>query len=100
MGGHDHSLRGTRRSRLTRASVLLATLALTATDALMLGPAAHAASPPVARDDVARTDSGASINVFVATNDFDPDGDAFSVVAATTPLHGTVVNGSNYIGYT
>src|SRR3954468_549071 len=100
MGGHDHSLRSTRRSRLTRTSVLLATLALTVTDAVVLAPAAHADSPPVARDDVARTDSGAGVNVYVTTNDFDPDGDSFGVAEIAIPAHGTVGNGGNSIFYT
>src|SRR6187399_2930650 len=100
MGGHDHSLRGTRRPLLSRTSILLAALALTATDAVALGSVAHAASPPVARDDVARTDAGATVSVFVTDNDYDPDGDQFSVVDVTTPPHGTVGFGGNFFNYT
>ncbi|MEO8266214.1 MAG: hypothetical protein ABI706_11995, partial [Ilumatobacteraceae bacterium] len=38
---------------------------------------ASAASPPVARDDVARTDTATQVFVAVTGNDFDPDGDGF-----------------------
>ena len=66
----------------------------------MFGLPAHAASPPVARDDVARTDTGALVSLFVIDNDFDPDGDPFSVVEAATPAHGSVAFGGNFVNYT
>ena len=59
-----------------------------------------AAAPPVARDDVARTNSDASVSSFVIGNDFDPDGDSFSIVAVATPPNGTVSNGGSSIVYT
>jgi Bacterial Ig domain len=60
---------------------------------------ASAASPPVARDDVARTNFNTAVNVAVVGNDFDPDGDGFSVVSASTPAHGTVQVFSNSVTY-
>ncbi len=56
--------------------------------------------PPVARDDVARTNIDASVNRFVIGNDFDPDGDSFSIVRILTPPHGTVTNFGSAIIYT
>ena len=44
--------------------------------------------PPVAVPDTAST-TGEAINVFTTGNDFDPDGDAFSVVNIVNPAHGT-----------
>ncbi|HEX3088165.1 MAG TPA: Ig-like domain-containing protein, partial [Ilumatobacteraceae bacterium] len=61
---------------------------------------ATAAGPPVARDDVARTDNGESVSVFVVGNDFDPDGDSFIVVSASSPANGSVVVFSNSVEYT
>ena len=50
---------------------------------------------------MARTDTGRlTVTVFVTTNDFDPDGDPFSVVAAATPAHGSVEHGGNFVNYT
>ena len=46
--------------------------------------------PPVARDDVARTNTAPTVSVVTTGNDFDPDGDGFSVVSINTPAHGTV----------
>src|SRR5262245_36122358 len=99
MGGHDHGTWRVGRARV-RASILLATLALTAADAVVLGPAVHAASPPVTGDDVARTDSGVGLTIVVIDNDYDPDGDSFAVVAVATPPHGTVEAFSNAFNYT
>ena len=45
--------------------------------------------PPVARDDVARTNAASLVQVRVVGNDFDPDGDSFSVIEVVTPAHGT-----------
>ena len=59
-----------------------------------------AASPPVARDDVARTDAATTVNSLVVGNDFDPDGDGFSVISIVTPAHGTVANFGSSINYT
>ena len=50
--------------------------------------------PPVARDDVARVDAGGLVDSFVVGNDFDPDGDSFSIVKILTPAHGTVASTS------
>src|SRR6185295_18818441 len=61
---------------------------------------ASAASPPVARDDVARTDAATAVNVFTTGNDFDPDGDAVGVVTVATPAHGIAVNFGSGFGYT
>ncbi len=46
--------------------------------------------PPVARPDRATTTSGVPTTLSVLGNDTDPDGDALTVVAASTPGHGTV----------
>ena len=78
----------------------MSTLTLASTGALVFASPALAASPPVARDDVARTDSGATVSVFVTTNDFDPDGDPFGVVEVATPAHGSVEIGGNFFNYT
>ena len=45
-------------------------------------------NPPIAFDDLATTTDDTSISVFVLDNDFDPDGDALSVVgfAQTTAV--------------
>ncbi len=60
---------------------------------------ASAASPPVARADVARTDAGEPVSVGATSNDFDPDGELFGIASVATPAHGTVTNfgsGFNY----
>ena len=55
---------------------------------------------PVARRDVARTNPGAQVCVFVTGNDSDPDGDSFGVVGVDTPAHGSAYFGSSYMYYT
>ena len=63
---------------------------------------ALAASPPVTRRDVARTNLNTAVAVNVTANDFDPDGSAVSLQNVTTPPNGTVsfsVGGSS-ITYT
>ena len=101
MGGSDHNIRNPRRlSRARCTALVMSTLTLASTGALVFASPALAASPPVAGDDVARTDSGVTVTVFVTTNDFDPDGDPFSVVAAATPAHGSVEHGGNFVNYT
>ena len=78
------------------AAVTLAPSIVIAVDATT----ATASSPPVARADVARTNAGTGVTVFVTSNDFDPDFDSFDVVAVETPAHGSVTFGSSYISYT
>ncbi|HEY0334824.1 MAG TPA: Ig-like domain-containing protein [Stenotrophomonas sp.] len=46
---------------------------------------------PVANDDIAIVDQGASVMVAVRTNDSDADGDALTVVAVTQGANGSVV---------
>ena len=48
--------------------------------------------PPVARDDVVRTDLNAAVQVTPLGNDFDPDDDEFSIVSMLQPAHGTVTS--------
>ncbi|HEY5424385.1 MAG TPA: Ig-like domain-containing protein, partial [Ilumatobacteraceae bacterium] len=80
---------------------LLAILGLAPAIALTLpSTPASAASAPVARADVARTDSGTAVDIFTSTNDFDPDGDDFSVSSIVTPAHGTVSGFGNGFNYT
>ena len=40
------------------------------------------------------------MSVFATPNDFDPDGDSFSVVSVATPAHGTVANVCTPFNYT
>ena len=72
------------RGRIGLATVA-ALIAITATTM----PTVEAASAPVARGDVARTNAGAFVQVRVVDNDFDPDGDSFSVIEVATPANGT-----------
>src|SRR3954452_9521030 len=80
------------RKAWTRAMAVLAVVGLAPVAALTLPstPTASAASPPVARADVARTDSGQLVSIFTNGNDFDPDGDSFFVSSIITPPHGTI----------
>lgn len=56
---------------------------------------------PLAADDVASTATGTPVTVNVLANDSDADHDAFTVLAATTPRHGTTrVNADGTITYT
>src|SRR5450432_4024944 len=96
------SHRFSRTARVWRwAMGFLATAALLPFIAVTLPntPTASAASPPVARDDVARTDAGTSVNPDVTGNDFDPDGDAFHVVSVATPAHGQATAFSTFVHY-
>ncbi len=52
-------------------------------------------NPPIARDDEAKTPKGKAIEIFVLSNDSDPDGDSLSVVSIDPPEHGTAVNNPN-----
>ena len=47
-------------------------------------------TPPVARDDAAATGGGIAVDLPVAANDDDADGDALRLLAVTTPGHGSV----------
>ena len=58
-------------------------------------------NPPIARDDEAKTPKGKAIEIFVLSNDSDPDGDSLSVVSIDPPEHGSAVNNpNNSITYT
>lgn len=46
-------------------------------------------TPPVAKNDNAATQQGASVVIAVLANDSDPDGDSLSVVSVGSPAHGT-----------
>ncbi|MBT8143360.1 MAG: tandem-95 repeat protein, partial [Gammaproteobacteria bacterium] len=58
-------------------------------------------NPPIARDDNAKTPRGKSIDIFVLSNDSDPDGDALTVISIDPPENGSAVNNpNNSITYT
>ncbi len=54
--------------------------------------AAAAGNAPVAGRDVERTNKGVQVYVNAKANDFDPDGDAFSIISVATPAHGTITS--------
>jgi len=57
-------------------------------------------NPPSAVDDSAQTDEDVPVDVFVLSNDTDPDGDPLTVSAVTQGSHGSVVNHDSYVTYT
>ncbi len=57
-------------------------------------------TPPLVRDDSASTMSGQSVAVDVLANDSDPDDDTLSVIAVTTPSHGSVFLAGDVVTYT
>jgi hypothetical protein len=72
----------------------------TATVNITVNPAPGNNAPQAADDNVA-TDEDTQIVINVLTNDGDPDGDPLTVVATTSPTHGTIViGGDNSITYT
>ena len=58
-------------------------------------------NPPIAQDDFAETTQDIPVSVFVLDNDFDPEGDALSIVgfAQTTGLGGSVSQSGNTLVY-
>ncbi|QQS29845.1 MAG: DUF11 domain-containing protein [Sphingobacteriales bacterium] len=56
--------------------------------------------PPVAVDDEADVENGSSVTIPVLVNDYDPDGDAFSITTHTPPANGTVSLVGNQFIYT
>ncbi len=52
-------------------------------------------NPPIARDDKAKTPRGKAIDIFVLSNDSDPDGDGLTVVSIDPPENGSAVNNPN-----
>jgi hypothetical protein len=57
--------------------------------------------PPLANDDSATTQAGASVTINVLANDTDPDNNPLTVASRTFPDHGTnVINGDGTITYT
>ncbi len=78
---------------LMALATVVSSIAITA-----VSPTVNAATAPVARADVARTNAGASSGaLFVLANDFDPDGDGLTLVEVSTPAHGTVSFNNSYI---
>ena len=70
----------------------------TATVAVAVRPVNDA---PVAADDAATTDEDTVVVIQVLGNDSDVDGEPLSVVAVTSPAHGTItLNGDNTLTYT
>ncbi len=55
---------------------------------------------PVANDDTASTDEDVPVTINVLGNDVDPDGDALSVTAASSPDGSVVINGDGTITFT
>ncbi|MET0225274.1 MAG: Ig-like domain-containing protein, partial [Dokdonella sp.] len=55
---------------------------------------------PVAQDDAASTAFEQAVSIDVLANDSDPDGDAFSLLSVTAPLHGTAAKVGNRVLYT
>jgi PKD repeat protein len=95
--------RGGRWHRLTvPVRLLVATLAvLTTALGVTAVRAAAAGNAPVAGRDVARAFRGTSISINVTSNDYDPDGESFSLVSVATPAHGSVSSiGSSSFTYT
>ena len=84
------------RGRIAPATVAL--IAITSTTM----PTVQAAEAPVARGDVARTNAVTQVQVRVVDNDFDLDGDSFSVVEVATPANGSalIAGGGTHVSYT
>src|SRR6185503_17232414 len=67
----------------------------------LLVAAACANNAPIANDDSATTTAGSPVTINVLDNDSDPDGDAISVTAVGSALHGTTQdNGDGTVTYT
>ncbi|MBN8480164.1 MAG: tandem-95 repeat protein [Xanthomonadales bacterium] len=72
-----------------------------ATSTETLGPRVYANRPPVAANDVLTVAMNAAATlVAVLGNDSDPDNDALTITAVSTPAHGTAVIGTGGILYT
>ncbi len=57
--------------------------------------------PPTAVDDVVTVNEDSSANQMnVRSNDFDVDGDAITISAATQPVHGSITFSASYVYYT
>jgi len=56
-------------------------------------------NPPVANDDSAVTPQDTAVDVYVLSNDTDPDGDPLHINSATDPPHGTTVNHGTHVTY-
>ena len=57
-------------------------------------------TPPVAKNDSAATQQGASVVIAVLANDSDPDGDTLTVVSVGSPAHGTAtINADGTVTY-
>ncbi len=100
LSGNEQSRRR-GRARTNRAGLLVALATVVSSIVFTVAsPTVHAASPPVARADVARTNPGAQVAVNVVGNDFDPDVDAVDVVAVSSPAHGAAFISGNDVYYT
>lgn len=55
---------------------------------------------PLARNDSAQTDAGSTVDIFVLSNDGDPDGDTISIVSRTQAENGFAQISGNSIRYT
>jgi len=66
-----------------------------------LGPKEYVNHPPVARDDSAAVAQNAvAVPIEVLANDSDPDGDALTVTAVSTPAHGSAAATAGGVAYT
>ncbi|UWR20910.1 cadherin-like domain-containing protein [Sulfitobacter sp. S190] len=57
-------------------------------------------APPVARDDSDETDEDTAVTIDILGNDSDPDGDALTVTAATSPDGDVVINDDGTVTFT
>ena len=55
---------------------------------------------PIAQADTAITNEDTSVTILVLPNDSDPEGDALSIVSASSPLHGSLVFNASSLSYT
>ena len=72
----------------------------TATAVVQVTITPQANTPPVAVDDNASVQRGASVTINVLANDFDPNGDPLTVVSLTAPQAGAVTISGNAVLYT
>lgn len=57
-------------------------------------------NPPNALPDEATTNDGTPVNINVLTNDTEPDNDPITLILASNPAHGTVIENNNLFTYT
>ena len=71
------------------------------TSTTTLGPRVYLNGAPLAADDALTVDFESAATVIdVLANDSDPDNDALTITAVSTPMHGTAVIGAGGVSYT